>query len=673
MRLAFLSAPIALAALATPVPASAAAPPIDWNLSPAAITSSCSAAMAQMQAGVRSIIVNRTARTFDTVIRPLEDASSDLNDTLVAQGFLFFVAPDKAVRDASLDCNTKTSDLLTDIAADPDLYQAVQNAVASNTATTVADRKLQELWLVSLKRSGAGLGPDDRAEFVRLQKQLTDLQNSFAQNLNEDKSTISIAPNQTDGIPADMLASFTRGADGSYTVPVNDATVQLLTVAKSEDVRKAFYVAFNNRGASANVAIFEQAIAVRDRLAHLLGFESWAAYQLADKMAASPSKVEKFLDELDAQLLPKATNEIEALRQLKAQQTGNPNAVLEPWDVNFENEQLRKSKYAVDAQQVRQYFPVQHTIDAVLGIYHRLLSVDFAPVATPNVWAPGVREYTVSDSRSHKLLGYTYFDLFPRDGKADGFANYPILPVRAVNGKLRLPVAAIVGNWPAPAPGRPALLSHSDVVTFFHEFGHNMAALLTTAPYETLSSGFRQDFVEAPSQMLENFAWQPAILKQVSSNVATGAPMPDDLIAKVVASRYVNEAYFTTRQILIADFDMQAHTSGPKIDSTQLWQQIAQRVTPMPMYPGTHPQVAFSHLMGGYDAGYYGYLWSLVYAQDMFTAFQQGGLENPVVGMRYRTEILEPARTREPDESVEAFLGRPMSPSAFYAQFTSGP
>ena len=661
------------ASISVPLSARAAAPPIDWNLTPAAISSSCDAGIAQMQASVRSIIVSRTARTFDTVIRPLEDASAELNDALVAQGFLFYVAPDKAVRDASLACDTKTSDVLTEITADPDLYQAVQNAVASNTATTVADRKLQELWIVSLKSSGAALAPQDRAEFVRLQKQLTELQNTFAQNLDEDKSTISIAADQTDGIPADMLASFTAGAGGSYVVPVNDATVELLTVAKNEDVRKAFYVVFQNRGASANVGIFEQAIAVRDRLAHLLGFESWAAYQLADKMAAAPARVEKFLDGLDSQLLPKATAEIETLRRLKAAQTGNPNAVLEPWDVNFENEQLRKSKYSVDAQMVRQYFPVQHTIEAVLGIYHRLLGVDFAQVPSPNVWAPGVREYTVSDSRTHKLLGYTYFDLFPRPGKADGFANYPILPVRVVNGQRRLPVAAIVGNWPAPAPGSPALLGHQDVVTFFHEFGHNMAALLTTAPYETLSSGFRQDFVEAPSQMLENFAWQAAILKQVSSNVTTGAPMPDDLIAKIVASRYVNEAYFTTRQILIADFDMQAHTSGPKIDSTALWQQLAQRVTPMPMYPGTHPQVAFSHLMGGYDAGYYGYLWSLVYAQDMFTAFQQGGLENPTVGMRYRTAILEPARTIEPDVAVEDFLGRPMSPAAFEAQFTTGP
>ena len=257
-----------------------------------------------------------------------------------------------------------------------------------------------------------------------------------------------------------MLASFTAGSGGSYVVPVNDATVELLTVARNEDVRKSFYLAFQNRGASANVGIFEQAIAVRDRLAHLLGFENWAAYQLADKMAATPARVEKFLDGLDTQLLPKATAEIETLRGLKAAQTGNPNAVLEPWDVNFENEQLRKSKYSVDAQMVRQYFPVQHTIEAVLGIYHRLLGVDFAQVPSPNVWAPGVREYTVSDSRTHKLLGYTYFDLFPRPGKADGFANYPILPVRVVNGQRRLPVAAIVGNWPAPAPGSPALLGH---------------------------------------------------------------------------------------------------------------------------------------------------------------------------------------------------------------------
>jgi thimet oligopeptidase len=369
-------------------------------------------------------------------------------------------------------------------------------------------------------------------------------------------------------------------------------------------------------------------------------------------------------------VLPTAKAEVRNLQQIKAKETGDPNAVLNRWDFTYYDNQLRKTQYAVDQNEIRQYFPVQHTIDAVLNLYHTLLGIDFKQVTPADGWNPDVIEYGVSDAKTGRFIGTTYFDLFPRPGKYAHFANFPILPVRRnADGSYRAPIAAIVGNWPKPAPGHPALLSHDDVVTFFHEFGHNLAALLATAPYETLSSGFVTDFVEAPSQMLENFMWQPSVLKQISSNWKTGAPLPDDLIAALVRSRYVDDAYDYTGQIFYAEVDMAYHSSGPHVDTGAVWDRLEDTLTPLPAVPGIHPQATFGHLMGGYDAGYYGYLWSKVYAQDMFTAFQQGGLENPAVGMRYRQDILEPARTYDPDVEVEHFLGRPMSPNAFYQEF----
>jgi len=230
-----------------------------------------------------------------------------------------------------------------------------------------------------------------------------------------------------------------------------------------------------------------------------------------------------------------------------------------------------------------------------------------------------------------------------------------------------------VGNWPRPAAGKPALLTHDDVETFFHEFGHNMAAMLANEPYETLTNGFRQDFVEAPSQMLENWVWDPAILKELSANVSTGAPLPDDLIQKMIAARYFDYSLATTQQILYASVDMAYHTAGRTVDTTATWKRIQAAVTPNRYVDGTHPQASFGHLMGGYDAGYYGYLWSKVYAQDMFTAFAAKGLENPEIGMRYRDEVLAPARTYEPDAEVTRLLGRPMNPDAFYRELGIAP
>ncbi|MBV8364213.1 MAG: Zn-dependent oligopeptidase [Candidatus Eremiobacteraeota bacterium] len=671
LSLAFFFATVSLSRPAAATPLGPAHPTVvNWNLSAAQIKTNCKTVISSVDSAVKRILAQRTRRTFANTLVPLENASSDLNDRLVAETFLFEVSPDKPTRDASLQCGTDQSNFFTDLSARPDLYAALVAVRKSGTAKSVYDKKLLQLWMTSLARSGAGLPATKRAEFVRLEKKLTDLQNKYQENLGNDATTITITQAAASGLPSDFIAGLKKNPDGTFVVPVNESTVSLfLENAKDANARKEFYMAYNNRSAGANTTLLQEAIATRDRLAHLMGYPTWAAYQLADKMAQTPQRVTSFLNDLDAKILPKARQEIATLAQLKAQDTGTANATIDPWDVSYYDNMLNKTRYAVDTEAIRQYFPVDHTIDAVLNIYHKLLGVTFVKNANPNVWYPGVIGYDVYDTRSGRFIGSTYFDLYPRPGKYDHFANFPILPVRKMNGTFRAPVAAILGNWPKPAPGHPALLSHSDVVTFFHEFGHNMAALLTTAPYETLSSGFRFDFIEAPSQMLENFVWQPSILKEISSDVTTGAPLPDDLIAKMTAAKYVDYAYFTTRQIMLAKVDMDYHTMGPNVDTTAVWAKVANEDTPMPMTTGIHPQASFGHLMGGYDAGYYGYLWSKVYAQDMFTAFQRGGLESPIVGMRYRNDILAPARTKEPDAEVAAFLGRPMSPTAFYKEF----
>lgn len=642
---------------------------VNWKLTAPEITSTCNAEIAKTKQRFYAILNRRSARTFDSVVKPLEDVSSDLNDATTAQQFLFYTSPDAAIRKASLDCNNAQGNVFAELTAEPRLYQALAAAQKSGTAKNAFDRKLTSQWIDTVRQSGAGLPTAKRAEFVKLSQQLNELQSQFSQALNEDKSTVTFTEAELKGLPQDFVAKLKRGADGTYTIPVNESTATaVLSNASDENARHKYSVAYNNR-AVGNVKTLEEAITVRDRLAHLLGYPNWAAYVLSDRMAKNPDRVDKFLSQLDARILPQSKRDIARLTQLKAKDTNNPNAVLNPWDVSYYDNMLRKTQYAVDDDAVRQYFPVQHVIDSVLNLYHTLLGINFTPVKPANAWYPGVLEYKVTDSKTGALLGTTFFDLYPRDGKFSHFANFPILPVRLENGQYRAPIAVILGNWPEPAPGRPALLSHDDVITFFHEFGHNLAALLATAPYETVSAGFVRDFVEAPSQMLENFMWQPSILKKVSSNVQTGQPLPDDLIAKMIRARFVDESYFTTRQIMLATVDMNYHTSGPNVDTTTVWERVAQQVSPMPMTPGTHPQASFGHLMSGYDAGYYGYLWSKVYAQDMFTAFQKGGLENPIVGMRYRTTILQPARTYDPDQEVRAFLGRDMNPEAFYREF----
>ncbi len=640
----------------------------NWNLSPQQIASNCKRQIAAADAVVQSVIALSGKRTFENTVLPLENAEADLNDRLIPESFLFNVSTSKAVRDASEQCGADQGAYFTKIGASPELYAALA-AVDKSSLNGPYETKDLELLLTGLKLSGANLSEDRRKDVVRLENVLIDQGNHFQENLSNDASTITISPSEARSLPNDFVATFTKNADGTFVVPVNESTaVPFFNNETQAGARKRYYFAYNNRAAKANMAILQQTLATRDQLAQVFGFPNWAAYVLSDRMAGTPERVFSFLNHLDAAILPKATEEIAELTRLKAQETGDADAHLDPWDVSYYSNMLFKTKYAVDGQQIRRYFPVQHTIDAVLNLYHKLLGITFVKIAHPDAWYPDVLGYDVFDTASGRFIGSTFFDLYPRPGKYEHFANWPLAPARLLTTGFRPPVAVILGNWPKPAAGHPALLSHEDVITFFHEFGHDLAALLSTAPYETLSAGFRRDFVEAPSQMLENFMWQPSILKEISSNVDTGAPLPDDLIQKMVAARYVNNAYFTTRQIMLATVDMDYHTMKPPVDTTAVWAQVAKDETPMPLPDGIHPQASFGHLYG-YDAGYYGYLWSQVYAQDMFTAFLKGGLENPEVGMRYRKDILEPARTYEPDVEVENLLGRPMDPSAFYRQF----
>ena len=678
LRLATASLAVVLAAptLATatspvePFPTAAAPPPFVFALSGPMIHANCSAAIARAKGNVDAIVRARGPRSFSSVVKPLENAFADLNDETMVELLASAVSTDAKARDASFTCQNDQSALQNAVSADPALYAAVSAANASGTAKTLADRKLTSLWLVAIKRSGSGLPNAKRKQVVSLQNQIANLQTKFNANLANDTTKIHITTAQAAGLPDDFVATFAKSGDG-YDVPVNESTTQrFLQNASDASARKAYYFAYNNRGNPTNVALLETTIGVRDRLAHLLGYPSWAAYQLADKMAATPKRVDTFLDALDVKLLPRAKEDIATLAALKAKDLGTPTATLDAWDVGYYDNQLNKTKYAVDEQAIAQYFPVTHVELAVFQIYSKLLGVTFTKRENANVWNPDVTEWAVSDTATGTYIGDFYLDLFPRPGKYDHFASFPLLPNRVLtDGRKRAPLDAIIGNWPMPAPGKPAVLSHGDVETFFHEFGHDMATMLATAPYETLSEGFRSDFVEAPSQMLENWVWDPTILKILSSNVKTGDPLPDDTIAKMRAARYVDNAYFTTRQIVYATVDMKFHSSGARVDTTNVWRDVAQREIPLGLAPGTHPQAGFGHLMGGYDAGYYGYLWSKVYAQDMFTAFQAGGLESPIVGARYRRDILEPARELEPDTEVTNFLGHPMNPSAFYKEF----
>jgi len=636
---------------------------VDFSLGAAQVDDSCKSEIAAAGKRVDALVHARSARTFKTVVEPFENAISDLADNLGAQVLLFNVAPDKAVRDASERCNTAVTGFLAEVFARPDLYQALAAAARSHTARGPAQQKLTEIHLLAAKRAGAGLPTAQRERFVAIAKEIADLENAFMSNLSNGNVTIAIPKEQADGLKPDLMASLKTDADGKLVVPVNESSfTQFLANATSAQARKTFYMAYYTRGGDKNVELLQKAIALRDEAAKLLGYANWDAYTLADRMAGTPERVDKFLTAQSAALLPLAREQRAKLAELKG-------APLDEWDRWFYSDIARKKQFNLDPEAVRQYFPAQHTIDAVLDFYSHMLGLTFTKSADLAAWHPDVVGYKVTDTATGADRGVFYLDLYPRPGKYGHFANFGPTGRRTMpDGTVRPAVNTIIGNWPAPAPGQPSLLSHQDVLVFFHEFGHNVAALCADTPYETLNNGYRQDFVEAPSQMLENFVWDPAILKKITSNAGTGEPMPDAMIASMNAGRHFNQAWtHLGTNVFYALVDQRFHAAAPPVDTTALWAATRAKYTADTFVAGTTPQAGFTHLMGGYEGTYYGYAWAKVYAMDLFTAFQKGGLQNAAVGLRYRQDILAPARLREPDVLVQKFLGRPMSPEAFYA------
>jgi len=648
-------------------PAHAALPAatgITWNVTPQQIADHCKQRIAEATARIKTLDEQPAGAGFGKGLLPIESAVADLSDALAAEAVLGQIAVTKDVRDAATKCSEDLADFGVKVGADPAILAFATTARDEVTAT--ADRALVQRYVEAGRRSGAGLDAAKRKQATALFERLSKVQIAFQRELSEETPTIAITHDEATSLPPSFVATLKAKGSG-YVVPVNESTaLPFMKNEASSAARKRYRVAYDSRGGPANVKRLAEAVALRDRLAHLLGFKTWADYQLDTKMAKTPARAMALLAQVDEALLPKAREEVAVLAAMK--RDGGDKAPMASWDYLYFENQLQKSKYAVDEEAVRRYFPVQKVIAAVFQIYEHLLGVRFEEIKPADAWAPDVLEYSITDVASGKAVGWFYLDLYPRAGKYEHFAMFPLRAGRVLpSGEVQKPVSAIIGNWPLAEPGKPALLTHDDVITFFHEFGHLMHNSLSTAPYETIfGANVRQDFVEAPSQMLENWMWQPSVLKQVSSEVDTGQPLPDELIRKMIEAKHVDDGVRWSRQVFYGTYDMTLHSSGAHVDPTRLWFDLSRKLLVFPAIPGTLPEAGFGHLVGGYDAGYYGYLWSLVYGQDMFSEFAKGGVDSAEVGMRYRKDILEPGGSIEPDVMLHNFLGRDVSYEPFY-------
>lgn len=622
---------------------------LDWHGSPSAIAAGCASQLQTLQQRTARIAAPQTPRTFAATTLELENAVADARDALAPTTALAAAASDRQVREAAMECQTDFDDTLAQISSDAKLLKAIATSSHRTKPANAYDAKLSALWIQRLQRSGAMMTPARRAESLRLQTELTSIEGRIQQRRSDSAVAITLGRRETNALPPDLLATCERHRDGSYTIPVNESTRWLLEYAQSEDVRHRYWLA-GAREAEAVIPLLQRAIAVEDRLSHLYGYESWSDYRTARTTGVTTARLESFMRTIDGALQPAADRDE---RSMVAALAADANAApsLNAWDVQ-RAEELQRERQSAGDDELRRYFPAQHTVDATLDVYHSLFDVAFERVEPAQAWAPDVLEYLVRDASTNASLGTLYIDLYARQGKSADRRFVSILPARTIGSVRRPPVAAILLNWPAPAAGSQYLLSHADLVTLFRETSRGMAAMFAMAPYETLD-GVREDLAEASSQTFENYAWQPQVLKRLSSDAKTGAALSDDLIANLAATRSLDEAYDTSRVLELAARDLQAHESGPRV--------------PLERVAGGDPASLFSFISESDNAAYAA-PWAQMYADDLFTAFSGSPDGDATVAQKFRQQILAPARTYDPDAEVARFLGRATKPDAFFRQ-----
>ncbi|KAF8905842.1 hypothetical protein CPB84DRAFT_1726845 [Gymnopilus junonius] len=596
------------------------------------------------------------------------------------------VSPSKELRDAADKAESLLNDFEVERSIRLDVFAAKafaeDNIKQSNHWDKLSpeERRLVEKMILDGKRNGLALSADERAELTVLKKELKQVCSEFRRNFNEENGSISFGEEELKGVPQDEIAGYTKSTDDdkeTYTVALKGPDIgSILGYAENSQVRKKAYEAQGARLA-VNVPLFSRAMELRRRIATVLRYNTWADYVTEIKMAKSGKVVEDFLNDLEEKLKPLGINEIKALLELKRkehEERGLPfDGKFYEWDHGYYRRLLLKQTLGLDGLVIKQHFPVSVVVPAVLSIYKDLFSLRFEEVKDASTWHPEVQLFAVWEKGANDdsgFLGYFYLDLYPRPGKYSHNAVWPLLEGHELPDKKRAyPELAMVANLAKPTPEKPALMRHHDVWTFFHEMGHIFHSLLSKTQFARFHGlNVTRDFEEAPSQMLENWCWEPKVLEKLSSHYEMQKPLSPELIEKLINTRYMNTGLFYLHQVFLAKFDLRVHMDPIHDDYAQFWCSLHKEIH-LHEYDKVVPgHAAFKHTMGGYDVGYYGYTWSQVFAEDMYvTVFKPDPLD-PARGKRYRDIVLYPGGSKDEMEILQEFLGRPPNNEAFIRQ-----
>lgn len=607
-------------------------------------------------------------RTFENTVAAIEASNDEVNPVYGRIYFLMNVSSDAGVREAAKSALDRLNKEIIDIEYDEEIYHAIKEYAAKEEALEGSDGKLFRDTLRAYRRMGFEINPALRAELKDNIKEINHLSIDFSQNINNYRDLITVTREDLEGLPENYIAGLKRNAEGKYLVSLDYPELHpFLKNAMNEERRKEINEKNLRKGGSKNIDLLREILKLRQKNARMLGYAHHADYALEIRMAKDGRTVFEFLQSLAGRLKSGVERDINELRLLKRETANNPQAELRHHDLSFYENEHKKRLFAVDDEKIREYFPLEKVKTGMFAIYSRLFAITFEKLSGYPLYHEDAELYAIRDAGGD-IIAYFILDLHPREGKYGHAGVFPIISGRRIaassgDGYIS-PLVAMAANFSKPQAGHPSLLSHDEVETFFHEFGHVMHGALTAAPYASQSgTSVARDFVEAPSQMLEHWVWESETIRMMSKHFRTGEKIPEDILKSLIKAKYHMSAFFYMRQIVLALFDCRLHTEDSP-DPLRMFDDIYRELIGIRMPEGNLRAAGFGHLMG-YDAGYYSYLWSKAYSSDMFTRFKQEGLLNPDTGRDWREWILEKGSSTEEINLMRGFLGREPNNEAF--------
>ena len=631
-------------------------------------------AIAQGELLVARLLAVDGPRTLENTLLPFEEVGRLGMVTFGKGPFLAHVSTGESTREAARTAEERLQKWSLDLISRPDLFEAIRAYADTEEAGNLTGEPARALEhaLRDFRLAGHELDDESRMRVQELRSRLVELQVAFAANLAEYEDALEVTAGDLEGLPDSYVARLAPGsAEGTYRVTMAyPDVIPFLENSPRRDLREALAFKFGNRAREANTPILEEALNLRAEIAGIFGARSWAHHSMQTKMAMRPEAVSDFYAALSAPLTAVGRDEVARMGRLLTGQ--GHDLPVRRWDSAYCHTQQMKVEYGVNPTEVAAYFPLDRVLAGLFDITQKVFGLTYEPVEA-RVWHEDVLAYRMVDTSSGNLVAHFYMDLHPREGKFSHAAAFPLVPSGTdLDGAEYRPVSAIVANLTRPSGEQPALLQHDEVVTLFHEFGHILHMSLSRAQLARFSGARTEwDFVEAPSQIMENWCWSAEVLHTFARRHDTGEPIPDDLVTCLAAARDLNIALFNLRQMMLGQIDMDLHASPESPDLQAVLRDRA-KIGLLPHHEGTFMLSSFGHLLGGYDAGYYGYLWAEVFGQDMFSRFAEEGVLSPVVGMEYRRKVLEPGGTKDAYELLHDFLGREPRNDAFLKKLGIG-